>query len=355
LTEKKGKFMKVYAIAVVPGDGIGKEIIPAGLKVLQAAAKNNFHIQTDAFPWGAGFYKESGRFMPEDGLDILKKYDAIYFGSVGLPDVDDTLPAKDFTFKVRNHFRQYVNYRPVRTYPGVTRPLRTEKPIDFVVVRENNEGEFVQVGSQVVPNFPEGMGVDVSIFTRRGIERIAHYAFQLAQKRRKKVTAVTKSNTLIHSLTYWDRVIREAGSKYPDVDLERMYIDNCSANFVLHPEVFDVVLTTNLFGDILSDLGGALMGSLGLAGSGNLNPEREYPSMFEPIHGSAPDIAGKGIANPLGTVWSGAMMLDHLGESAASVRIMEAVDRVCLAGILTPDVGGRAKTNDVAEAIVEHL
>jgi tartrate dehydrogenase/decarboxylase/D-malate dehydrogenase len=348
--------MKKYRIAVVPGDGIGHEIVPAGLKVLNAVAeKYDISVETDNFPWGGGYYKETGAFMPEDGLKILKNYDAIYFGSVGLPDVDDTLPARDFTFKVRNNFRQYVNFRPVRTYPGVIRPIRFEREIDFVIVRENNEGEFVQVGDQYMPHFPEGMGVDVSIFTRKGIEQIAHFAFKLAQKRRNKVTAVTKSNTLINSLTYWDQVIREVGKAYPDVELEPMYIDNCAANFVLKPWLFDVVLTTNLFGDILSDLGGALMGSLGLAGSGNLNPEKEFPSMFEPIHGSAPDIAGQGIANPYGAIWSVALMLEHLGQEKAAQDIMTAMDESCRTGTFTVDLGGNANTDEVADEVVKQL
>ncbi|MBN1996798.1 tartrate dehydrogenase [candidate division KSB1 bacterium] len=348
--------MKIYNIAVVPGDGIGHEIVPAGLKIIKAVGtKANFEIKSEEFPYGSGYYKRAGIFMPDDALENLQKFDAIYFGGIGLPDVDDTLPAKEFTFKVRNNFRQYVNFRPVRTFPGVTRPIRSEKEIDFVVVRENNEGEFSQIGGQYMPHFPEGLGVDVSIFSRKGIERIAHYAFKLARIRRKYLVAVTKSNTLINSLTYWDRVISEVAAQYPDVDWRFMYVDNCSANFVLRPEQFDVVLTTNLFGDILSDLGGAIMGSLGLGGSGNINPEREYPSMFEPIHGSAPDIAGKNIANPIGTIWSGAMMLEHLGEFDAASRIMRAVDSVCSAGILPVDLGGDTKTDEFAEAVIGKL
>lgn len=348
--------MRKYKIAVVPGDGVGHEIVPAGLTVLSAVAeKEEFTVTTESFPWGSGYYKETGRFMPEEGLDELKKFDAILFGAIGLPDVDDSLPAKEYTFKVRNNLKQYVNYRPVRTFPGVIRPLRTDKEIEFVVVRENNEGEFAQVGGQYMPHFPEGMGIDVSIFTRKGTERIAHYAFQLAQKRRKKLTAVTKSNTLINSLTFWDRVIAEVAEQYPDVDYGKMYIDATSANFVLKPWYFDVVLTTNLFGDILSDLGGALMGSLGFGGSGNINPEKEFPSMFEPIHGSAPDIAGQGIANPIGTIWSVALMLDHLGENKAAGKIMAAVDRTCSDGILSVDAGGTAKTDEIAQAIIDRL
>ena len=348
--------MKTYKIAAVPGDGVGPEIIPAGLTVLDRAAKKfGFAIETAAFEWGAGYYKKHGHFMPKDGLDVLRAFDAVYFGAVGLPDVDDTLPAKDYTFKVRTGFKQYVNYRPVRTWPGVARPLRSDKPIDFVVVRENVEGEFVQAGKQIQPDEVGGLAIDTSIFTRRGIERIAHFSFQLARKRRGRVHHITKSNTLIHSLTFWDRVIREVAAQYPDVEHLQMYIDNAAASFVLRPEIFDVVLTTNLFGDILSDLGGALMGSLGLAGSGNINPEREFPSMFEPIHGSAPDIAGRGVANPYGTIWSGALMLEHLGERAAASQIMKAMDRAAGEGVLSADVGGKATTAEIARRVADCL
>ena len=347
---------KNYNIAVVPGDGIGNEIVPEGYRVLKAVAKKyGFSITSDTFDWGAKYYLKQGAFLPSDGLDKLKAYDAIYFGSVGLPEVDDTLPAKDYTFKVRANFNQYVNYRPVRTYPGVTRPLRSEKHIDFVIIRENVEGEFVQMGGQYLPETANGMGIDTSVFTRKGIERVAHYAFKLARKRRNKVTHITKSNTLINSLTYWDKVIKEVALQYPDVVHDQMYIDNCTANFVLRPEVFDVVLTTNLFGDILSDLGGAIMGSLGLGGSGNINPEKEYPSMFEPIHGSAPDIAGKNIANPYGQIWSAAIMLEHLGEVQAANAIMQAIDKSTQDGVLTVDLGGTAGTKEVADAVIKNL
>lgn len=345
--------MSKYKIAVVPGDGIGKEIVPAGLEVLKAASKKyGFSLACDFYEWGAGYYLKHGQFMPDDGLKQLKNYDAIFFGSVGLPEVDDTLPAKDYTFKVRTKFQQYVNYRPVRTYPGVTRPIRSDKKIDFVVVRENTEGEFVQMGGQYMPDHAEGMGIDTSVFTRRGIERIAHYAFRLARSRRNKLTHVTKSNTLINSLAYWDKVINEVAAEYSDVEHDQMYIDNASASFVLKPEVFDVVLTTNLFGDILSDLGGAIMGSLGLGGAGNINPEKDFPSMFEPIHGSAPDIAGENIANPLGQIWSGALMLEHLGEGEAANSIMRAVDEVTGSGLLSRDLGGSAHTDEIAKAVI---
>lgn len=347
---------KSYHIAAVPGDGIGHEIVPAGIQVLEkTATKFGFEINFDLFAYGAGHYKKHGVFMPEDGLSKLMKYDAIIFGAVGLPDVDDTLPAKDFTFKVRTHFEQYVNYRPVRNWKGVKRPLRNETPFDFIVIRENTEGEFVQVGSQFKPDSEEGMGIDTSIFTRVGIERIAHFAFQLARKRRSHVTTVTKSNTLINSLTYWDRVIREVAENYPDVGHRFMYVDATSANFVLKPWIFDVVLTSNLFGDILSDLGGALMGSLGLGGSGNINPEKKFPSMFEPIHGSAPDIAGQGIANPVGMFWSVALMLEHIGEFEAATAIMNATDAALEQGFLPVDIGGETGTGALTEKVIFNL
>jgi tartrate dehydrogenase/decarboxylase/D-malate dehydrogenase len=348
----------IYRIAVIPGDGIGLEIIPAGMKVLDAAAEQfGFQLQYEQFPYGAGYYKKTGAFMPDDALEILKKFDALYFGAVGLPDVDDTLPAKLFTFKVRTGFDQYVNYRPARLLPGVEGPLRnkTPKDIDLVVIRENTEGEFVQSRGFVRPEFPDGMATDTSVFTRKGIERVARYAFELARRRRKRVTNVTKSNTLIHSLAYWDRIVEQVRASYPDVEYSKMYVDNASANFVLHPEKFDVIVTTNFIGDILSDMGGAIMGSLGLGPSGNINPERTYPSMFEPIHGSAPDIAGRGIANPIGTIWSGAIMLEHLGEPKAAACVVRAIEATVRQGVLPADLGGSAKTGQITDAVVKNL
>lgn len=350
--------MSKYNIALIPGDGIGPEIVPAGVAVLDATAeKFGFELSYREFPYGAGYYKKTGQFMPDDALETLKGFDALYFGAVGLPDIDDTLPAKLFTFKVRTGFEQYVNYRPARLLPGIEGPLRGKSPqdIDLVVVRENTEGEFVQSGGFIRPEFPEGMATDTSIFTRKGIERIAHYSFQLARKRRKQVTNVTKSNTLIHSLAYWDRIVEEVRESYPDVDYEKMYVDNASANFVLHPEKFDVILTTNFIGDILSDLGGAIMGSLGLGPSGNINPEKTYPSMFEPIHGSAPDIAGQEIANPIGSIWSGALMLEHLGKAEAAENIVRAIEATIKQQVLPVDLGGSAKTMEIAEAVIRHL
>ena len=350
--------MKAYNIAVIPGDGIGQEIVPAGLTVLNAVACHHaFELATETFAWGAGHYKEHGMFMPPDGLNILKGFDAIYFGAVGLPDVDDTLPAKCYTFAIRKGFEQYVNYRPARLFAGVEGPLRNKTPedIDFIIIRENTEGEFVQAGSFIRPESPDGMAIDMSVFTRKGIERVAHYAFTLARQRRKKLTNVTKSNTLIHSLAYWDQVVEEVGQSYSDVAYEKTYVDNAAASLVLRPEQFDVVLTSNFIGDILSDLAGAIMGSLGLGASGNINPERRYPSMFEPIHGSAPDIAGRGIANPIGAIWSGSIMLEHLGEMRAAQQILDSIKLTIREGVLPQDLGGSASTTDVAEAIKNNL
>lgn len=350
--------MQTYKIAVVNGDGVGPEIVPVGMKVLKTAAeKHDFQLQEKVYDWGAGYYRKHGRFMPENGLEILKNYDAIYFGAVGLPTVDDTLPFKLFTAKVRVSFEQYVNYRPVKLLPGVESPLRykSKEDIDFVVIRENTEGEFVQNGKIVHADKPYGLATDASVFTRAGVERIARYAFQLARKRRGRVTNVTKSNTLINSLAYWDRVVGEIAEQYSDVEYHKLYVDNASASFVLRPEIFDVILTTNMIGDILSDIGGAIMGSLGLGSSGNINPEKDFPSMFEPIHGSAPDIAGKNIANPIGQIWSGALMLEHLGEKAAAADVKQAIEATTAKGILTSDLRGKASTSEVAEAIVTEL
>jgi len=352
----KGK--NTYRIAVIPGDGIGPEIVPAGVRVLNASADRfGFQLEYEEFPYGAGYYKQTGEFMPADALDVLKKYDSLYFGAVGLPDVDDTLPARLFTFKVRTGFDQYVNYRPAKLLPGIDGPLKnkTPKDIDFVVVRENTEGEFVQSGGFIRPQFAEGMATDTSVFTRKGIERIARYSFELARRRRNRVTNVTKSNTLIHSLAYWDSIVEQVSTDYSDVEYTKMYVDNASANFVLHPEKFDVIVTTNFIGDILSDMGGAIMGSLGLGPSGNINPERTYPSMFEPIHGSAPDIAGHGIANPIGAVWSGALMLEHLSQKDAAESIVRAIEMTIKQGVLPVDLGGSAKTDQITDSIIANL
>ncbi len=350
--------MKTYRIALVPGDGIGKEIVPQGLRVLdKVAAGHKFKLEYTEFPYSAEHYAKTGEFMPTNALDILKDFDAIYFGAIGHPEVDDTLPATRYTFRVRKGFQEYVNYRPVKLIPGVPGPLRDVDPneVDFVIVRENTEGEFSETGNFVNPDTPEGFAIQTSIFTRKGIERIAHYAFKLAQSRNKLVTNVTKSNTLIHSLVYWDTLIEAVSKQYPDVKYEKMYVDAASANFVLNPQRFDVIVTTNMIGDILSDLGAALMGSLGLGPSGNINPEKDFPSMFEPIHGSAPDIAGKGIANPVSAIWSGALMLEHLGQKKAAAAIETAIYAALAGGKFTADLGGTTSTTEMTDIILANL
>ena len=352
--------MRRYQIAVIPGDGIGKEIVPEGLKVLRAVALlEKLDLEFETFPWGAEHYMRAGEFMPSDGVGKLRDFDAIYFGAIGHPDVHDSLSARHFMFRVRKAFQQYVNLRPIRLLPGVHGPLRGKGPgdIDFVIVRENVEGEFAEVGGIVNPDQPDGLAIQTGVFSRRGVERVAHYAFNLARTRRGKMTNVTKSNALSYSLVYWDRVIEEVHQSYLDVEYEKMYVDAAAMSFVLRPERFDVILTTNMFGDILSDLGGALMGSLGLGPSGNINPEHQFPSMFEPIHGSAPDIAGRGIANPLGTIWSGALMLEHLGESAAAQRILESIMTVLQSedGPRPVDLGGEATTAEIGDAVIQRL
>lgn len=350
--------MKNYKIAAINGDGIGHEIVPLSVEVMQAAAqKYGFELSVTEFPYGAGYYKEHGDFIASGALEELKAFDAILFGAVGLPEVDDRLPFKLFTNLVRTSFGQYVNYRPVKLLEGIESPLRykTQKDIDFVIIRENNEGEFVQNGKIMYPDEPYGVATDTSIFTRAGITRIAHYSFKLAQKRRKHLTNVTKSNTMINTLYYWDTVIEEVAKEYPDVEYRKMYIDAATANFVLKPEIFDVVLTTNMLGDILSDLGGAIMGSLGYGSSGNICPENTFPSMFEPIHGSAPDIAGQGLANPYGQILSGAVLLDYIGEAEAGKAIHAAVNASTKQRILSKDCGGVSSTTEIAQAVIANL
>ena len=350
--------MNQYKIAAVYGDGIGHEIVPVGLQILEVLAeKYQFGLEVDTFLWGAHSYRDKGYFMPDNGLEILRTYDAIFFGAVGLPEVDDRLPFKLFTYKVRKGFNQYVNYRPVKLLSGIDGPLKgkSQEDIDFVIIRENIEGEFVQNGKIFDPGKPHGFATETNLFTRHGIEQVAHYSFQLARKRRKKLTNVTKSNTLIHTLFFWDNVIAEIATQYPDVIYEKLYVDAASASFVLCPERFDVILTTNMIGDILSDLGGAIMGGLGLGPSGNINPEKEFPSMFEPIHGSAPDIAGKGIANPIGQIWSGGLMLEFLGEKEASNNLFQAIEENVGSSIITSDLGGKTSTNDVKNILLESI
>ena len=349
--------MKEYKIAAIPGDGIGKEVLPEGLKVLQAVAEKTgaFRLAVEEYPWGCEHYLEAGEVMPEDGIDILRNYDAVYFGAGGHPQVPDYLSAWRFIFVIRHAFDQFVNLRPIKLFPGVTTPLTNVTPedIDFVIVRENTEGEFAGPGGLVHAGHPHAVAVQTSVFTRQGVDQVARYAFELARDRRGRVTNVTKSNALQHSLAFWDQVINEVKDDYPDVEYELMYVDAAAMKFIQEPERFDVILTTNLFGDILSDLGAAMMGSIGVAASGNINPDTSRPSMFEPFHGSAPDIAGQGVANPIGAIWAGAMMLDHLGEKGAAGLVMGAIAQVIEAGAKTPDLGGSASTSQMGDAVTQ--
>lgn len=348
----------MHTIAVIPGDGIGREVVPEGIRVIESVGRKlGIEFNWDFFPWGCEYYASHQEMMPPDGLKILSGYEAIYLGAVGYPGVPDHISLWGLLIPIRRTFRQYVNLRPVRLLKGIESPLRDRRPeeIDFFVVRENNEGEYSNVGGKMYAGTEQEMVVQESIFTRKGVERIIRFAFELAKKReRKHVTSATKSNGIVFTMPYWDEIFREISAQYPEIRSDQFHIDGLTATMVKHPEMFDVIVASNLFGDILSDLGPALAGSLGIAPSGNLNPERHFPSMFEPVHGSAPDIAGRGIANPIGQIWSGALMLDHLGHPDAARIIEEAIEMV-LAGknIKTPDLGGKANTEELGKAIAE--
>ncbi len=352
--------MKTYKIAVIPGDGIGKEVVPEGIRVLEAAGRRfDIGFKWDNFQWSCELYKKTGRMMPEDGIDRLKGYDAIYLGAVGFPGVPDHVSLWGLLIPIRRELHQYVNLRPVRLLKGISSPLRDRGPadIDFYVVRENNEGEYSEIGGRLYRGTELEMALQESVFTRRGVDRILRYGFELARTRKDKhLTSATKSNGIIHTMPYWDERFREMGEHYPDIRTDQYHIDILTAHFVLHPDWFDVVVASNLLGDILSDLGPAVAGTIGIAPGANLNPEREFPSTFEPVHGSAPDIAGKGIANPIGQIWSGAMMLEHLGHTDAA-RAIEAAIETAIADerLRTRDMGGRATTVELGKAIAEAL
>ncbi len=349
--------MKRYRIATIPGDGIGKEVVPAGVAVLESAARRfGFGLDWDSFAWSCDLYRETGAMMPADGLAHIRHHDAIYLGAVGYPGVPDHVSLWGLLIPIRREFQQYANVRPVRLMPGVTPPLRNRQAgdIDFCVVRENSEGEYSEVGSREILASGEEIVTQQSIFTRRGVDRILRYAFETARRRPKRhLTSATKSNGITITMPFWDERFRAMAAEYPEVRTDQYHIDILTAHFVLHPDWFDVVVASNLFGDILSDLGPAVTGTIGIAPSANLNPEREFPSMFEPVHGSAPDIAGRGVANPIGQIWCGALMLEHLGQPEAAAAVVQAIERVIAAGPRTRDLGGSATTREVGRAIAD--
>jgi tartrate dehydrogenase/decarboxylase/D-malate dehydrogenase len=353
--------MKTYSIALIPGDGIGKEVVPQGVRVLDAvAARFGFQLRYTDFDWSCDTYRQTGQMMPADGLDRLSQNDAIFLGAVGFPGVPDHISLWGLLIPIRRQFEQYVNLRPVRLLPGIPCPLAGKKPgdIDFWIVRENSEGEYSQIGGRVNAGTDDEFVVQESIFTRKGTDRILRYAFNLAQSLgRPHVTSATKSNGIFHSMPFWDERFEAVGKDFPGVRMDQYHIDILAARFVMSPERFDVVVGSNLFGDILSDLGPGITGTIAVAPSANINPERRHPSMFEPVHGSAPDIAGQGIANPIGQIWSASMMLDHLGEPDAAAVIMQAIETVLSApnSPLTPDLGGSASTADLGGAIVRAI
>ncbi len=352
---------RTYEIAVIPGDGIGKEVVPEGLKILQAAgAAFGFGFRFHHIDRKSETYKATGRMMPEDGIARLRDHDAIFLGAVGFPGVPDHVSLWGLLIPIRRQFDQYVNLRPVRLLPGIIPPLRDRKPgdIDFWIVRENTEGEYSQIGGRIHEGTEYETVVQEAIFTRRGTDRIIRYAFNLARRLgRDHVTSATKSNGIFYSMPFWDERFAAIGAEFPEIRRDQYHIDILAARFVMSPERFSIVVASNLFGDILSDLGPGVTGTIAVAPSANINPERIYPSMFEPVHGSAPDIAGKGIANPIGQIWSAAMMLEHLGETEAGNAVMKAIETVLAStnAPLTPDLGGTSATQDLGDAIASAI
>ncbi|OIQ90769.1 putative tartrate dehydrogenase/decarboxylase TtuC' [mine drainage metagenome] len=350
--------MREYRIAAIPGDGIGVEVIAAGLEVLAALADRcgGFRFAFEHFPWSSDYYLEHGHYIPEGGLERLKTFDAIYFGAVGSTQVPDHVSLWGLRLPICQGFDQYANVRPTRVLPGVSSPLREGAGIDWVIIRENSEGEYSGNGGRVHRGLPEEVGTETAVFTRSGVTRIHRFAFELARTRpRRHLTLVTKSNAQRFGMVMWDEIFYEVARDYPDVATDRELVDAVTTRMVGKPASLDVLVATNLHADILSDLAAALAGSLGIAPTANLNPERNFPSMFEPIHGSAFDIAGKGIANPVASFWSAAMMLEHLGEAAAAARLMAAIEKVCASGLCTPDLGGTARTAEVTAAVCAAL
>ena len=349
--------MREHTIAVIPGDGIGREVIPEGVRVLEAVgARHGLRFKWQEFPWSCDWYQAHGKMCPDDAPDILRKFDAIYFGAVGNPKlVPDHIAVWGLLINFRRWFDLYVNLRPVRLFEGMPCPLAGRKPgdIDYIVLRENTEGEYGGVGGRVYENTPHEVVMQQAIFSRRGVDRIMKYAFELAKTRKKHVTSCTKSNGISITMPYWDERFAAMAKNYPGFRTDQYHVDGLTIQMVLNPDRFDVIVASNLFGDILSDLGPATAGTIGIAASGNINPERTAPSIFEPVHGSAPDIAGKKIANPIATIWSGALMLEHLGHPEAAADVVRAIERVIIEGPHTPDMKGKASTAEVGAAVAE--
>jgi tartrate dehydrogenase/decarboxylase/D-malate dehydrogenase len=350
---------KAHTIAVIEGDGIGHEVVPEGIRVLEKVGRKfGISLRFKSFDWSCERYAKKGSMMPEDGLDQLRKFDAIYLGAVGYPGVSDHVSLWGLLVPIRRGFMQYVNYRPVRLLKGLESPLKGRGPadIDMAIIRENVEGEYSEVGGRLYAGTPDEAAFQQAVFTRKGCDRIMRYAFELAMKRRKHVTSATKSNGISISMPYWDERFAAMAKSYPKVKTAQYHIDILTSHFVRHPDWFDVVVASNLFGDILSDLAPAVAAGIGITPGANINPEKDYPSMFEPVHGSAPDIAGKGVANPIGQIWSGALMLEHLGHQKAADAIVNAIERVIAETRLrTPDLGGRTKTAEMGKAIADAI
>ena len=352
--------MKVYKIAVIAGDGIGPEVLAEGIKVLNKVSEldGKFKFEFTHFPWGCDYYLQTGRMMPEDGIETLKAFDAIFLGAVGAPGVPDHISLWDLLLKIRHEFDQYVNLRPVKLLKGAPCPLKDVscEDIDMIVVRENSEGEYAGEGSWLFKDEPGEVVLQTGVFSRKGTERIIRYAYELARKEGKKLTSISKGNALNYSMVFWDKIFKEVGEEYPDVKTDSLLVDAASMFFVKKPSRFGVVVTSNLFGDIITDLGAAISGGMGLAAGANINPERKYPSMFEPIHGSAPDIAGMGIANPLASVWSASQMLDFFGHEDWGKKLIDAIEKIMVdAKVLTPDMNGSSTTSEVGDEIVRLL
>lgn len=350
------KNRRTFSIAAIPGDGIGREVVPEAIRVLEAVAREfHFDFRWQSFDWSCEYHRRHGRMMPEDGIETLRRFDSIFLGAVGYPGIPDHVSLWGLLIPIRRSFQQYVNLRPAKLCAGVVSPLANKRAgeIDFVIVRENTEGEYSEIGGRHNEGTDEERVVQESIFTRRGCDRILRYAFELARKRKHHVTSATKSNGIIHSMPYWDERFALMAAEFPDVVVDQYHIDILCSHFVTRPETFDVVVASNLFGDILSDLAAAVVGSIGIAPAANINPTKIFPSMFEPVHGSAPDIAGKGIANPIAQIRTGAMMLEHLGECTAAAATEVAVERVLAEhGPRTRDLGGSASTSEAADAVI---